>query len=82
MEMKKVGELLTEARDFKPLALKIQDETVPYEERQKLLEGLRDEYHDWYRTALILFDLTAQPEKMEKFENEYKGWTLEVGWQN
>lgn len=75
--MKNIKQLLAKASTFKPLSLKIQDETIPYEKRQELLKNLSNEYHNWYRTALILFDLATQPEKMEKFESEYKGWTLD-----
>ncbi len=71
--MKSERQLIEESKEILNLAEKVQDETLPMKERETILNNLAEIYHEWYRTALILFDNRNQPGERQKFEQEYLG---------
>lgn len=78
--MKSERELIEESKALLSIAESIQDETKPVEERRALLNNLSELYHNWYRSALALFDAYNQPGERQKFEQEYIGtiWSSKI----
>ena len=78
--MKNSKELLEEADTFIALAKSVQDEAISQEEREDKLKHLALVYHNWYQTALMLFDSLNQQAERRKFEQEYEGtiWTAKI----
>jgi hypothetical protein len=73
IKMKSERQLIEESKELLSLAEKVQNETLPIQERETLLNNLAEIYHEWYRAALILFDNRNQPGERQKFEQEYLG---------
>ena len=66
-------ELITKSKEMLEIAEKIQAESLSFDDRKNALQLLNDQYHDWYRAALNLFDASSQEGEKQKFENEYEG---------
>src|SRR5437879_9416290 len=71
--MKNEHQLIEESDELLSIAEKIQDETYPLQEREALLKQLESSYHQWYRSALVLFDRRQNGKERQLFEQEYSG---------
>lgn len=76
--MQSATELIQEANDLRSLADKIQDEAYQPEEREAALQQLHEQYHNWYRAAIRLFNEYGQVDDRQKFEQEYHGSAFAV----
>jgi hypothetical protein len=78
--MEHVRDLIDKSEELLSLAEKIQDEENPPEERAALPQELYKSYHDWYYSALTLFDNSNQQGDRQKFVQEYEGsvWSSKI----
>lgn len=67
------SDLLAKSKRMLEIAEKVQDEANSLAERKSALVLLNDEYHEWYRSAIKLFDASGQDSEKQNFKNEYEG---------